>query len=143
MELFVLFFKQFLLPNIEHNRHYNHKDRQTCHAFAEVYHIVADDHFQRCGREFADKVGNDIVPCAHAAQSADGGKDTGRKIRQRTGEGHPDDAVLFAGLIDVLQTVGFPDQFFRRVAEEETHQQKAQHHAGSLRQPGNGDAQRQ
>ena len=104
---------------------------------------MTDDHFQRSGRKFADEVGDDVVSCAHAAQGADGGKDAGRKIRQRPGKGHPDDAVLFAGLVNILQTVGFADQFFRRVAEEETHQQEAQHHAGGLRQPGHGDAQGQ
>lgn len=102
--------------------------------------IVANDSFDGCGREFADKGSEQVVPEGHSRERPEGVEHDGREIRNEPGQQH--DAVPFSSL-DLCDHFHFGmsfDQAERRFPENGAEQDEADRNAHGFGHPGEKNA---
>ncbi len=136
--LFFLAFLSLIVPESPVN-HGDDDDeyRKPQGVFFQVDHVVAQDDFQGCGREFTDEAAQGVLAEVHAGEGGYGGDEAVGHV----GDG-PSGGDGLPGVVGVqfFQGLTFVDNVHGHAPEEGTHDVEGNDDPHGFREPGDNDA---
>ena len=119
------------------NGHQDNEYRKPHGVFFHVHHVVAQDYFQSCGREFTDEAAQGVLPEVHTGKGRNGGNEAIGHVRDGPGSG---DGLPGVVGVQPLQGFTFIDYIHGHAPEKGTHDIEGNKNSHCFREPGDDDS---